>query len=99
MDLTERGSYAMYDWAVPAMTERPRRTGAAVLLSVLLLASCATGERALDDPAGWAPGGQRFTAHRVEHLRVKVLESLPHDPQASGQEAHGPLGAPRALVR
>ncbi|MGW0751260.1 glutaminyl-peptide cyclotransferase [Streptomyces sp. NPDC002587] len=85
MDLIERAGYAMCDWAAPAMTERPRRTGAAVLLSVLLLASCATGERALDDPAGWVPGGQRFTAHRVEHLRVKVLESLPHDPQASTQ--------------
>ncbi|WP_327136988.1 glutaminyl-peptide cyclotransferase [Streptomyces sp. NBC_01340] len=64
------------------MSERLRRTGAAVLLGVLLLASCATGERAADDPAGGAAEGRRVAAHRVEHLRVKVLKTFPHDPQA-----------------
>ncbi|MER5346816.1 glutaminyl-peptide cyclotransferase [Streptomyces mirabilis] len=66
------------------MSERSRRTGA-VLLGVLLLASCATGERAPDDPAGGAAGGRRVAAHRVEHLRVKVLKTFPHDPQAFTQ--------------
>ena len=66
------------------MSERPRRTGA-VLLGVLLLASCATGERAPDDPAGGAAGARRVAAQRVEHLRVKVLKTFPHDPQAFTQ--------------
>ncbi|MFF7599475.1 glutaminyl-peptide cyclotransferase [Streptomyces mirabilis] len=67
------------------MSERPCRTGAAVLVGVLLLASCAAGERAPDDPAGGAAGGRRVAAHRVEHLRVKVLKTFPHDPQAFTQ--------------
>ncbi|MEU1457502.1 glutaminyl-peptide cyclotransferase [Streptomyces avermitilis] len=66
------------------MSERLRRTGA-VLLGVLLLASCATGECAPDDPAGGAAGVRRIAAHRVEHLRVKVLKTFPHDPQAFTQ--------------
>ncbi|MET9882036.1 glutaminyl-peptide cyclotransferase [Streptomyces sp. NPDC006430] len=85
VDLTERASYAMYDWAVPAVSRRPRRTGAAVFLGVLLLASCVTGGRTLDDPAGPAPEGRRLAAKRVERLRVKVLTSLPHDPKAFTQ--------------
>ncbi|MFC9633030.1 hypothetical protein ACFTY8_28125 [Streptomyces mirabilis] len=52
------------------MSERLRRTEA-VLLGVLLLASCATGQYAPDDPAGGAAGGRRVAAHRVEHLRVR----------------------------
>jgi glutamine cyclotransferase len=56
-----------------------------VLLGVLLLASCATGERAADDPAGGAAKGRRVAAHRVEHLRVKVLKTFPHDPRAFTQ--------------
>ncbi|MFF1740692.1 glutaminyl-peptide cyclotransferase [Streptomyces mirabilis] len=66
------------------MSERLRRTEA-LLLGVLLLASCATGEHAPDDPAGGAAGGRRVAAHRVEHLRVKVLKTFPHDPQAFTQ--------------
>ncbi len=61
------------------MSERLRRTGA-VLLGVLLLASCATGEYAPDDPAGGAAGGRRVAAHRVEHLRVEVLRVFPARP-------------------
>ncbi|NMI58401.1 glutaminyl-peptide cyclotransferase [Streptomyces sp. RLA2-12] len=61
-----------------------RRTEA-VLLGVLLLASCATGQYAPDDPAGGAAGGRRVAAHRVEHLRVKVLKTFPHDPRAFTQ--------------
>jgi glutamine cyclotransferase len=56
-----------------------------VLLGVLLLVSCATGERAADDPAGGAAKGRRVAAHRVEHLRVKVLKTFPHDPRAFTQ--------------
>lgn len=67
------------------MSERSRRTRAAVLLGVLLLTSCATGERAPDDPAGGAADGRRVAAHRVEHLRVKVLKTFSHDPQAFTQ--------------
>ncbi|WP_240361282.1 MULTISPECIES: glutaminyl-peptide cyclotransferase [unclassified Streptomyces] len=66
------------------MSERLRRTEA-VLLGVLLLASCATGQYAPDDPAGGAAGGRRVAAHRVEHLRVKVLKTFPHDPRAFTQ--------------
>ncbi|MFD5063873.1 glutaminyl-peptide cyclotransferase [Streptomyces sp. NPDC058394] len=67
------------------MSKRVRRAAGAVLAAALLLASCATGERVLDDPAGRAMGGRQAAAHRVEHLRVKVLETLPHDPQAFTQ--------------
>ncbi|MET9405106.1 glutaminyl-peptide cyclotransferase [Streptomyces sp. NPDC002935] len=66
------------------MSERLRRTGA-VLLSVLLLPSCATGEHAPDDPAGAAAGARRVASHRIERLRVKVLKTFPHDPQAFTQ--------------
>ncbi|WP_411088532.1 glutaminyl-peptide cyclotransferase [Streptomyces sp. 061-3] len=68
------------------MSERGRRAATAVLAGVLLLASCATEDRASDDAAGSrALGGRQVGAHRVERLRVKVLEALPHDPQAFTQ--------------
>ncbi|MGW3498005.1 glutaminyl-peptide cyclotransferase [Streptomyces sp. NPDC001020] len=67
------------------MPERVRRVAAAWLAGVLLLVSCAAQERALDDPAGRATGARWAAAHRVERLRVKVLEVLPHDPRAFTQ--------------
>ncbi|MEV0412980.1 glutaminyl-peptide cyclotransferase [Streptomyces sp. NPDC050448] len=67
------------------MSERVRRTAGAVLAASLLLASRPPADRAPDDPAGRAMGGRQAAAHRVEHLRVKVLKTLPHDPQAFTQ--------------
>ncbi|MET8433323.1 glutaminyl-peptide cyclotransferase [Streptomyces sp900116325] len=63
-----------------------RRVATAVLAGVLLLASCAAEDRASDDAAGSrALGGRQASAHQVERLQVKVLEALPHDPQAFTQ--------------
>ncbi|KPI11787.1 glutaminyl-peptide cyclotransferase [Streptomyces mirabilis] len=67
------------------MFERVRRAAGAVLAAALLLASRPPADRAPDDPAGRAMGGRQAAAHRVEHLRVKVLKTLPHDPQAFTQ--------------
>ncbi|MFE4955948.1 glutaminyl-peptide cyclotransferase [Streptomyces sp. NPDC056653] len=68
------------------MSERVRRAATAVLAGVLLLVSCAAEDRASDDAAGSrALGGRQAGAHRVERLRVKVLEALHHDPQAFTQ--------------
>jgi glutamine cyclotransferase len=67
------------------MSERVRRAAGAVLASALLLASRPPADRAPDDPAGRAMEGSQAAAHRVEQLRVKVLETLPHDPQAFTQ--------------
>ncbi|GHD43365.1 glutaminyl-peptide cyclotransferase [Streptomyces mirabilis] len=67
------------------MFERVGRAAGAVLAAALLLASRPPADRAPDDPAGRAMGGQQAAAHRVEQLRVKVLKTLPHDPQAFTQ--------------
>jgi glutamine cyclotransferase len=67
------------------MSERVRRAAGAVLAAALLLASRPPADRAPDDPAGRAMSGRQAAAHRVEHLRVKVLKTLPHDPQAFTQ--------------
>ncbi|AVH58692.1 MULTISPECIES: glutaminyl-peptide cyclotransferase [Streptomyces] len=67
------------------MSERMRRAAGAVLAAALLLASRPPADRAPDDPAGRAMDGRQTAAHRVEHLRVKVLKPLPHDPQAFTQ--------------
>jgi glutamine cyclotransferase len=56
-----------------------------MLAAALLLASRPPADRAPDDPAGRAMGGRQAAAHRVEHLRVKVLKSFPHDPRAFTQ--------------
>ncbi|MET8272476.1 glutaminyl-peptide cyclotransferase [Streptomyces sp. NPDC005096] len=64
------------------MSERVRRAAGAVLAAALLLASCPPADRAHDDPAGRAMNGRQAAVHRVEQLRVKVLESLPHDSKA-----------------
>lgn len=73
-----------------------RRAGAAVL-AAMLLASCTTGatagSRVPDAAAGSRPSGtdgvtdgvRQTAAHRVERMRVKVVESLPHDPRAFTQ--------------
>ncbi|MFF5013620.1 glutaminyl-peptide cyclotransferase [Streptomyces sp. NPDC001165] len=64
------------------MSEHVRRSAWAVLAAALLLAARPPADRAPDDLAGRAVGGRRSAAHRVEQLRVKVLETLPHDPEA-----------------
>lgn len=73
------------------MSERGRRTGAALLAGALLLVSCTAGTPARDRAASddearsrTAEGG-RTTPPPVAHLRVKVLETLPHDPRAFTQ--------------
>ncbi|WP_234376972.1 glutaminyl-peptide cyclotransferase [Streptomyces sp. TP-A0356] len=48
---------------------------------MLLLVSCGSAERA-DERAPRATAGRRAAVARVEHLRVKVLQALPHDPDA-----------------
>ncbi|WP_406472432.1 glutaminyl-peptide cyclotransferase [Streptomyces sp. NBC_01615] len=67
------------------MSERVRRAAGAALAAALLLASRPPADRAPDDPAGRAMSGRQAAAHPVEHLRVKVLKTLPHDPQAFTQ--------------
>ncbi|MET7498013.1 glutaminyl-peptide cyclotransferase [Streptomyces sp900116325] len=64
------------------MSERVRRAAGAALAAALLLASRPPADRAPDDPAGRAMDGRQAAAHRVEKLRVKVLEALPHDSKA-----------------
>ncbi|MFE0510975.1 glutaminyl-peptide cyclotransferase [Streptomyces sp. NPDC058964] len=64
------------------MSERVRRAAGAVLAVALLLASRPPAGRAPGDRAGRAVGGRQAAAHRVEQLRVKVLEVLPHDSKA-----------------
>lgn len=74
---------------MPTVSERVCRGGAAVLAGALL-ASCTTGATA-GNPASEAAAGSRASgvrqaaAHRVERMRVKVVESLPHDPHAFTQ--------------
>lgn len=67
------------------MSERVGRAAGAVFAAALLLAARPPADRAPDDPAGRAMNGQQAATHRVEHLRVKVLKTLPHDPQAFTQ--------------
>ncbi|MET8398217.1 glutaminyl-peptide cyclotransferase [Streptomyces sp900116325] len=64
------------------MSERVRLAAGTVLAAALLLASCPPADRVPDDPADRAMGGWQAAAHRVEQLRVKVLEALPHDSKA-----------------
>lgn len=73
------------------MSERGRRAGAAVLTGALLLVSCTAGNPARDRTASddearsRTTEGRRAAPHPVERLRVKVLETLPHDPRAFTQ--------------
>ncbi|MFE9129469.1 glutaminyl-peptide cyclotransferase [Streptomyces sp. NPDC003328] len=68
------------------MSERARRTAAAgVLACGLLLAACSGADRSTDDRVGGAAestGDRRPAAQRIEQLKVKVLEALPHDREA-----------------
>ncbi|SOE74962.1 Glutamine cyclotransferase [Streptomyces sp. OV198] len=73
---------ATADRVCPAAAQRGLRATGAVLAAALLLASRPAGDRAPSAPAGRTTAGRQATAHRVEQLRVKVLESLAHDPQA-----------------
>jgi glutamine cyclotransferase len=56
------------------MRERLRRAGALVLAGALALGSCVATRAAADE--------RTPAARRVERLRVKVLQVLPHDPKA-----------------
>ena len=57
-----------------------------MLAGALLLTSCAAGGLAsADESASRATDGRQIVAHRVEYLRAKVIEALPHDPQAFTQ--------------
>ncbi|MFJ3304690.1 glutaminyl-peptide cyclotransferase [Streptomyces sp. NPDC086549] len=67
------------------MPERLCRAAGAVVAAVLLLAARPPADRAPDARAGRALEGRQAAAHRVERLRVKVLKTLPHDPQAFTQ--------------
>ncbi|MFI2432276.1 glutaminyl-peptide cyclotransferase [Streptomyces sp. NPDC018693] len=71
------------------MSDQVRAAVAAVLAGTLLT-SCATGD-APEHPSSGAASGSRAAAAEpasadgVQQLRVKVLETLPHDPQAFTQ--------------
>ncbi|MFF4039578.1 glutaminyl-peptide cyclotransferase [Streptomyces sp. NPDC001816] len=67
------------------MSERVRRAAGAVLVAALLLAARPPADHAPDNPAGRGVEGRQAAAHRVEQLRVKVLQALPHDPKAFTQ--------------
>ncbi|MGW7386033.1 glutaminyl-peptide cyclotransferase [Streptomyces sp. NPDC054794] len=67
------------------MSERVRRAAWAVLAAALLLAARPPADHAPDNPAGRGVEGRQAVAHRVEQLRVKVLQTLPHDPKAFTQ--------------
>ncbi|MGW0206744.1 glutaminyl-peptide cyclotransferase [Streptomyces sp. NPDC003233] len=56
------------------MRERLRRTGALVISGALAFGRCAAARGAADE--------RPLAARRVERLRVKVLQVLPHDPKA-----------------
>ncbi|MEU6490505.1 glutaminyl-peptide cyclotransferase [Streptomyces sp. NPDC046984] len=67
------------------VSERGRRTAAAgVLACGLLITACSGADRTTDDRVGGAAEstGERRPAARIEHLKVKVLEALPHDRRA-----------------
>ncbi|MFF4208649.1 glutaminyl-peptide cyclotransferase [Streptomyces sp. NPDC001796] len=69
------------------MPERLRSAGAVALAGAVVIASCASRaparEGAHEDATGSrAVHGRQAAAGRVERLRVKVLETLPHDPKA-----------------
>ncbi|MGW5659953.1 glutaminyl-peptide cyclotransferase [Streptomyces sp. NPDC003758] len=69
------------------MSEPLRSAAAVALAGALVLASSATRAPARggapDDAAGsWAVRGRQASAHRTERLRVKVIETVLHDPKA-----------------
>ncbi|MGR6971724.1 glutaminyl-peptide cyclotransferase [Streptomyces cynarae] len=67
-------------------TERVGRAATAVLAGAALLVSCAAEDRASGNAAGRShTQGRQVSAHRVAHLRVKVLETIRHDPRAFTQ--------------
>ncbi|MEU6650596.1 glutaminyl-peptide cyclotransferase [Streptomyces sp. NPDC046900] len=80
--MSERVRRATAERVRPGTARPVRRAAAAVLASVLLLAFRPAGDRTPGVAANPAVSGRHASAHRVERLRVKVLEVLPHDRRA-----------------